>query len=78
MPTKFNFRKVTKSDFMAKLRAISVYRWIAIVSVAMVVILVAVILWYFTGRKHSGSISNKNTSPVTPNIDYYLATMQDV
>jgi hypothetical protein len=80
MHTKFNFRKVTKSDFLAKLRAISIYRWIAIVSVTMLVILVAIIIWYFTGSKHTTTTAtgNKIISPVVTNIDYYLATMQDV
>ena len=78
MPTKFNFRKVTKSDFLAKLRAISIYRCIAIVSVVMLVVLVAIIIWYFTGRKHSDSTGHKVTGPVVTNIDYHLATMQDV
>ncbi len=67
MTTKFNFRKVTKAEFLSKLKTISLYKWLAIIALVVIIVFVAVAAWYFTsGNKHHSKASAPNSTTHAP------------
>lgn len=71
MTTKFNFRKVTKAEFLGKLKKISLYKWLAIIALVVIIVFAVVAAWYFTSSKthHSkASAPNSTKHADTPTV----------